>query len=90
MSAVDRAAALRSEANASVPAALIALLRSVKRIWVVPHERPDGDALGAVPERTQERKPSGGQERSRGGVPERQERSLRITGSSCRCAIASW
>ena len=48
MSAVDRAAALRPEANAAVPAALIALLRSVKRIWVVPHERPDGDALGAA------------------------------------------
>ena len=48
MSAVERAAALRSEANAAVPAALIALLRSVKRIWVVPHERPDGDALGAA------------------------------------------
>ena len=48
MSAVERAAALRSEANAAVPAALLALLRSVKRIWVVPHERPDGDALGAA------------------------------------------
>ena len=48
MSAVERAAALRAEANAAVPAALIALLRSVKRIWVVPHERPDGDALGAA------------------------------------------
>lgn len=48
MNAVERAAALRSEANAAIPTALLALLRSVKRIWVVPHERPDGDALGAA------------------------------------------
>ena len=47
MSAIERAANLRSAA-AAVPPALLALFRTAKRIWVVPHERPDGDALGAA------------------------------------------
>ena len=48
MSAIERAANLRSAAAAAVPPALLALFGTAKRIWVVPHERPDGDALGAA------------------------------------------
>jgi len=44
----DRAAALSPEAVAAIPTELLDLLRAVKRIWVVPHERPDADALGAA------------------------------------------
>ena len=44
MSAIERAANLRSAAVAAVPPALLALFGTAKRIWVVPHERPDGDA----------------------------------------------
>lgn len=48
MNLQDRSAALHAEATAAVPTELLALLRAAKRIWVVPHERPDADALGAA------------------------------------------
>lgn len=44
----ERTAAIRAEATAVVPTELLELLRSAKRIWVVPHERPDADAIGAA------------------------------------------
>jgi phosphoesterase RecJ-like protein len=44
----ERSAALHAEAIAAVPTELLELLRTAKRIWVVPHERPDADALGAA------------------------------------------
>ncbi|MFM8403236.1 MAG: DHH family phosphoesterase, partial [Candidatus Limnocylindrus sp.] len=43
-----RAAALRAEACATVPAELLQLLQSASKIWIIPHERPDADALGAA------------------------------------------
>lgn len=41
-------AALAPVAAETVPPALLSLLRDAKRLWIVPHERPDGDALGAA------------------------------------------
>jgi len=43
-----RAAALRAEACVTVPAELLQLLKSASKIWIIPHERPDADALGAA------------------------------------------
>lgn len=43
-----RADALRAAAHAAVPANVLLALRTAKRLWVVPHERPDADALGAA------------------------------------------
>ena len=48
MSATARAVALREEAVAAVPVELLALLRNATRVWAIPHERPDADALGAA------------------------------------------
>ena len=45
---LQRAGALRTAAHAAVPANLLAALRNAKRLWIVPHERPDADALGAA------------------------------------------
>lgn len=44
----DATASLRPAATAAVPAALLALFGVARRVWIVPHERPDGDALGAA------------------------------------------
>jgi len=41
-------ATLAPVAAAVVPAALVALLSGARRVWITPHERPDGDALGAA------------------------------------------
>ena len=41
-------AALAAVAKSAVPPAILDLLASAKRVWIVPHERPDGDALGAA------------------------------------------
>ena len=43
-----RADTLQSMALAAVPANVLEALRVAKRLWVVPHERPDADALGAA------------------------------------------
>jgi len=48
VSSAGRSEALRAEAIAAVPAELLAVLSEAKRIWVIPHERPDADALGAA------------------------------------------
>ncbi len=45
---LQRADALRASALVAVPANVLEALRSAKRLWVVPHERPDADALGAA------------------------------------------
>jgi phosphoesterase RecJ-like protein len=45
---LQRADSLRALALAAVPANVLEALRSAKRLWVVPHERPDADALGAA------------------------------------------
>jgi phosphoesterase RecJ-like protein len=45
---LTRAGNLQSTARGAVPANVLAALRSAKRLWVVPHERPDADALGAA------------------------------------------
>ena len=45
---LERADALRPAARAAVPANVLEALRSAKRLWIVPHERPDADALGAA------------------------------------------
>ena len=45
---LQRADALRPAARAAVPANVLEALRSAKRLWIVPHERPDADALGAA------------------------------------------
>ena len=45
---LQRADALRASARAAVPANVLDALRVAKRLWVVPHERPDADALGAA------------------------------------------
>lgn len=45
---LQRADALRASALAAVPANVLEALRVAKRLWVVPHERPDADALGAA------------------------------------------
>lgn len=45
---LERADALRSAARAAVPANVLEALRDAKRLWIVPHERPDADALGAA------------------------------------------
>ena len=45
---LQRADALRASALAAVPANVLEALRAAKRLWVVPHERPDADALGAA------------------------------------------
>ncbi len=45
---LQRADALRASALAAVPANVLEVLRVAKRLWVVPHERPDADALGAA------------------------------------------
>lgn len=45
---LQRADALRPLALAVVPANVLAALQTAKRLWVVPHERPDADALGAA------------------------------------------
>lgn len=44
----QRSTALHAEATSAIPAELLELLRTAKRIWVIPHERPDADALGAA------------------------------------------
>jgi len=44
----QRADALRASALRAVPANVLEALRTTKRLWVVPHERPDADALGAA------------------------------------------
>ena len=41
-------AALAPVAVTAVPEALVDLLRGARRLWITPHERPDGDALGAA------------------------------------------
>jgi phosphoesterase RecJ-like protein len=43
-----RADALRQMARDAVPPSVLGALRSAQRVWVVPHERPDADALGAA------------------------------------------
>ena len=48
MTLLTRTSALHAEASAAVPAELLQLLQTTKRIWVIPHERPDADALGAA------------------------------------------
>jgi phosphoesterase RecJ-like protein len=45
---LQRADALRPAARAAVPADVLEALRDAKRLWIVPHERPDADALGAA------------------------------------------
>ena len=45
---LQRADALRPAARAAVPANVLQALRDAKRLWIVPHERPDADALGAA------------------------------------------
>jgi len=45
---LQRADALRPAARAAVPANVLEALRVAKRLWIVPHERPDADALGAA------------------------------------------
>ena len=45
---LQRADALRPAARAAVPANVLEALRDAKRLWIVPHERPDADALGAA------------------------------------------
>jgi len=45
---LQRADALRTSALAAVPANVLEALRAAKKLWVVPHERPDADALGAA------------------------------------------
>jgi phosphoesterase RecJ-like protein len=45
---LERADALRPAARAAVPANVLEALRVAKRLWIVPHERPDADALGAA------------------------------------------
>lgn len=45
---LQRANALRPSALTAVPANVLEALRTAKRLWVVPHERPDADALGAA------------------------------------------
>ena len=45
---LQRADALRTSAIAAVPANVLEALRAAKKLWVVPHERPDADALGAA------------------------------------------
>ena len=45
---LQRAEALQPAARAAVPRNVLEALRSAKRLWVVPHERPDADALGAA------------------------------------------
>jgi phosphoesterase RecJ-like protein len=39
---------LEAEAKSVVPPELLKLLTTAQRVWVVPHERPDADALGAA------------------------------------------
>jgi len=46
--AASIAAGLAEEARLAVPGEILGLLGSVHRVWVVPHERPDADALGAA------------------------------------------
>lgn len=48
MSLRDRLSDLAAEASRAVPPDLLQLLSSASRVWVIPHERPDGDALGAA------------------------------------------
>jgi phosphoesterase RecJ-like protein len=43
-----RADSLRPLARAVVPGRVLDALRTATRLWVVPHERPDADALGAA------------------------------------------
>ena len=43
-----RVADLGSSARDAVPAHVLEALRLAKRLWIVPHERPDADALGAA------------------------------------------
>ena len=45
---LQRAEALQPAARAAVPANVLEALRAAKKLWVVPHERPDADALGAA------------------------------------------
>ena len=45
---VRRADELQPMALEAVPANVLEALRVAKRLWVVPHERPDADALGAA------------------------------------------
>lgn len=44
----QRANALKPTALAAVPSNVLNALRTARRLWVVPHERPDADALGAA------------------------------------------
>lgn len=39
---------LEAEAKSVVPLELLKLLTTAQRVWLVPHERPDADALGAA------------------------------------------
>ena len=48
MTLLTRTSALHAEASAAVPSELLQLLQTAKRVWVIPHERPDADALGAA------------------------------------------
>lgn len=43
-----RARAIAAAAVDAVPAAVLEAIRSAQRVWIVPHERPDADALGAA------------------------------------------
>lgn len=45
---LKRANTLQPAAAAAVPTNVVDALRAAKRLWVVPHERPDADALGAA------------------------------------------
>lgn len=45
---LQRAGALREVALSTVPRHVLEALGQAKRLWVVPHERPDADALGAA------------------------------------------
>lgn len=48
MTLPGRTSTLHVEASAAVPTELLQLLQTAKRVWVIPHERPDADALGAA------------------------------------------
>ncbi len=57
MTLLTRASALYAEASAAVPAELLQLLQTAKRLWVIPHERPDADAvLGLIVQKSTQQK----------------------------------
>jgi len=45
---IPSVASLKAAALRVVPTEIIAALTRAKRVWILPHERPDGDALGAA------------------------------------------